>query len=89
MAEPLAINMHRKAERNISPRNAGAPLIPAASSISVRPMAINLPMLLQLKNATNCDSGNTITIKPAMLFIGSIRWLGISSGRLICLVTTP
>ncbi|MNT25556.1 hypothetical protein D3C72_1610770 [compost metagenome] len=89
MAEPLAINMHRKAERNIRPRNAGAPLMPAASSMSVRPMAINLPMLLQLKNATNCDSGNTITIKPAMLFIGSIRWWGISSGRRICLVTTP
>ncbi|MNP81543.1 hypothetical protein D3C76_1799320 [compost metagenome] len=63
--------------------------MPAASSRSVRPMAMNLPMLLQLKNATNCDSGNTMTIKPAMFFIGSTNWLGISSGRRMLLVTTP
>ena len=63
--------------------------MPALSSISVKPIAMNLPMLLQLKKATNCDSGNTITIKPAMLFIGSTSSFGMSSGRRICLVTAP
>lgn len=46
--------------------------MPELSSRSVRPTAINLPMLLQLNIATNCASGKTITINPAISFIGSI-----------------
>ena len=62
MADPLAINMHSRDDSSARPTNAGTPLNPAASSASVRLTAINLPMLLQLNMATNCASGNTITI---------------------------
>ena len=66
------------------PTNAGTPLNPAASSASVRLTAINLPMLLQLNMATNCASGNTITIKPAISFIGSIIRCGRSPDGGFC-----
>ena len=72
IAEPLAMNIQRNADSNARPTKAGTPFIPACSSKSVSPTAINLPILLQLKMATNWANGNTITINPAISFIGSI-----------------
>ncbi len=43
IAEPLAINMHKKEESNARPTNAGMPLSPELSSISVSPTAMNFP----------------------------------------------
>lgn len=63
--------------------------MPELSSRSVRPTAINLPMLLQLNIATNCASGKTITINPAISFIGSIINCGRSAWRRILPVAMP
>lgn len=79
IAEPLAINMHKKEESNARPTNAGMPLSPELSSISVSPTAMNFPMLLQLNMATNWARGKTITINPAISFIGSIIKCGKSA----------
>ncbi|MNE92697.1 hypothetical protein D3C80_1904530 [compost metagenome] len=89
MAEPLAINIHSSDESSARPTKAGMPLNPALSRASVRPTAINLPILLQLNIATNCASGNTMTINPAISFMGSIINCGRSAWRRIFPVAIP